>query len=1103
MKRMCIVGAVLTLLASSAMANVPPEAPEVTEPSLTRIVNPADCHMECTAFVDADPGDTHRCTDWEIWTVSPAARVWSTLCIGGVERVHTHLGDGVFEGSHAGRSELLPNTNYRLRVRHRDSSNDPATEWGPYGERLFQTGAGTQIFALELEDVLDSPAPSLRTSLGQPVVLPAGSPAPSYRLEGVNGEPMLEYRGVDGVMNQIINSASLPAHIVSRLHVSAGGLASPLVLPETNLTFSTHDGGETVVYVPALTVSPGAANDVYLWITSSGSTYYAAAGETTPNFSTLARGTPVPWAVRQSGYRVEVVASGFRLPVNIAFVPNPGPNPNSPLYYVTELYGTIKVVTRDGSVHDYATNLLNFNPTGNFPGSGEQGLSGIAVDPLNGDVFAAMLYSSVPGQEAAPHYPKVVKFTSTNGGLSAATQTTILNMTGESQGQSHQVSNLTFGPDDKLYLHMGDGFDQSTAQNLNSFRGKILRMSRTGGAVSDNPFYSTADGITSRDYIYAYGFRNPFGGAWRQADGSHYEVENGPSVDRITRVVRSRNFLWDGSDQSMVNYAIYNWNPATGPVNIAFVQPGTFGGSQFPADKMDHAFISESGPTWAGGAQTNGKRISEFVFDAAGNRVSGPTPLIEYAGSGKATVVGLAAGPDGLYFTDLYKDLDFTSPIDVGANILRVRFVGDADFAADVTSGSSPLSVSFTDLSTVPNPTGWQWDFGDGATSTLRNPSHVYQEDGLYTVTLSVTSSAGLAVEEKPAFIRIGAVPRIALISLSSPPAAADEAIADHLRSIGYDVTTFDDEPANRPSAAELAADYGLVMISSTITSGNIDNQFRNINVPVIFWENALLRTGRESLANTGVVIGGQTDINVINNSHPITEHMDLGNVTVYSTLQNMSIGQPTFGPGATVLARRAGSASDAAVIVAEAGATVADGYITPARRVFLFLEDTSFLAATHEAEHLLEHSVCWAMDLSAPEVAEQPEDASAAPGGDVTFSVSIVGSGPIAYQWYFGAGSIPGATSRTLTLHNVQVSDAGAYSVHVSNTCGESQSKPAFLTLTPACPCDWNHDLLLSSQDFFDFISGFFNENADFNNSGATDSQDFFDFLACFFAGC
>ena len=188
-------------------ANQPPNTPIINEPNIPgKIVNPADVHMETAPFSDPNPGQMHVCTDWEIWNSAVTERVWFTSCIGGLEKVHTHLGDGVFQGSHAGRTDLLPNTNYVLRVRHKDNSGQPATEWSAFAQRGFVTSA---------------------VSIGDP----------------------------------------------------------------DNL-----------------------------------------------------------WALRQPGYELQVVATGFQLPVNIAFVPNPGTQPNSPLYYVTELYGIVKVVTRDGTV---------------------------------------------------------------------------------------------------------------------------------------------------------------------------------------------------------------------------------------------------------------------------------------------------------------------------------------------------------------------------------------------------------------------------------------------------------------------------------------------------------------------------------------------------------------------------------------------------------------------------------------------------------------------------------------------------------------------------------------------------------------------------------
>ncbi|XVJ60598.1 MAG: PKD domain-containing protein [Tepidisphaera sp.] len=1102
---------VMLWLASGAwcgtvLANDPPATPIITEPQIGRLINAADCHMECEPFFDPDAGDTHRCTDWEIWTVSPSQRVWFTACIAGVERVHTHLGDGTFEGSHAGRRELIPERQYVLRVRHRDSSNDPATEWSAYGERAFTTGPQSRIFPLETDDIVESPALRWVTLTNAPVDLPHSLTPPSLRIESGTGELLMEFIGDMGPGNMIMDAPSLAAHTPLRFRLSAGSLSGPLTLPESNLTITTHTGSEHTVYLPAINLSAGQP-DLTFWASDAGSTYIAAPEETEPNFSTLARGNPVPWAVRQRGYRVETVASGFQLPVNIAFVPNPGTLPNSPFYYVTELYGAIKVVTRDGTVRNYASNLLNFNPTGNFPGSGEQGVAGIVVDPTNGDVYATMLYSSVPGQEAAPHYPKVVRFTSTDGGLTAATQTTILDMAGETQGQSHQISTITLGPDLRLYVHMGDGFDAARSTDLTSFRGKILRMLRSGAAATDNPFYNAADGITARDYIFSLGVRNPFGGTWRLSDQSLYTVENGPSVDRLARIVRGRNFGYNGSDASMSNFATYNWVPSSGPVNIAFTETARFGGSGFPASKMNRAWVTESGATWGTGPQTIGKKITEFAIDANGVLVSGPTPLIEYVGSGKATVAALAAGPDGLYFSDLYKDNDYTSPIDRGAQILRVRFVGDADFTADVTRGGAPLTVTFTDASTVPGITSRLWEFGDGFTSTLANPVHTYSDDGAYTVRLTVTGSTGASVLERPSYIRVGTVPRVAFIGGGLPPIGADGEVIEHLEDMGYEVTALDDEAANRPSAAQIASSFDAVVVSSTITSGNIAGEFRTAAIPMVYWENALLRTGRESLTDNGVVVSSTT-LNIVNNSHPITAGFPLGALPVYQANSSTSVGLGNLGAGVQVLARVNGS-SDIALMAAPAGAAAAAGYTTPARRVFLFLEDSSWLNSTAAARELLDRSLCWAMNMGGPTISQQPQDAQGCVGSSVTFSARATGPGPISYAWRHNGMFITGATSRNLTLNDLVAGDAGTYDCVVTNTCGSVTTEQALLTIGNCCPADFNDDGFVDFFDYDAYVACFEGagcppgRTADMNGDDFVDFFDYDAYVVAFEVGC
>src|SRR5262249_27485147 len=279
----------------------------------------------------------------------------------------------------------------------------------------------------------------------------------------------------------------------------------------------------------------------------------------------------------------ERVATGFQLPVEIAFLPNPGGDPGDPYFYVSELYGAIQLVSRGGSVSAYATGLLNFDPTGGFPGSGEKGLAGIAVDPETRDLFPGAV-EAVAGVTDF-HFPRVMRLHSADGGRTMSTNTTILDFPTEPLGPSHQISNVSIGPDGKLYVHIGDGlFVPTPAQDMNSVRGKILRVNFDGSAPPDNPFYDAAQRTSNANLIYALGLRNPFGGAWRALDGKQYEVENGPSVDRLAMVVAGRNYGYDGSDASMHTFAAYNWLVSCAPVNVAFVQPSTFGGSGFPDD---------------------------------------------------------------------------------------------------------------------------------------------------------------------------------------------------------------------------------------------------------------------------------------------------------------------------------------------------------------------------------------------------------------------------------------------------------------------------------------------------------------------------------------
>jgi PKD repeat protein len=78
-----------------------------------------------------------------------------------------------------------------------------------------------------------------------------------------------------------------------------------------------------------------------------------------------------------------------------------------------------------------------------------------------------------------------------------------------------------------------------------------------------------------------------------------------------------------------------------------------------------------------------------------------------------------------------------------------------ADFSVSLPSGGVPFTTHFTDLSQ--SPSAWSWDFGDGGTSTEQNPTHTYNNIGVYTVTLTATNEFGSDTLVKTDYITVTA----------------------------------------------------------------------------------------------------------------------------------------------------------------------------------------------------------------------------------------------------------------------------------------------------------------------------------------------------------
>jgi PKD repeat protein len=138
-------------------------------------------------------------------------------------------------------------------------------------------------------------------------------------------------------------------------------------------------------------------------------------------------------------------------------------------------------------------------------------------------------------------------------------------------------------------------------------------------------------------------------------------------------------------------------------------------------------------------ASTNSPTSWAWTFgDGGTSTLQNPSHI--YTAAGTYTVALTATNAYGS------NTLTKTSYITASANAPVAAFSGTP------TSGSIPLTVTFTDASTY-SPTSWAWTFGDGGTSTLQNPSHIYTVAGTYTVALTATNAYGSNTLTKTSYI--------------------------------------------------------------------------------------------------------------------------------------------------------------------------------------------------------------------------------------------------------------------------------------------------------------------------------------------------------------
>ena len=295
------------------------------------------------------------------------------------------------------------------------------------------------------------------------------------------------------------------------------------------------------------------------------------------------------WAVAE-GFKLTLDTQGYSLPSAIAFVPNPGTASDDPLYFVTELRGTVKVVTNDRTVHTFGQVRTLETLAGGASRAEQAGLAGICLDPKSGYVFVTYSY------EGPEHLLRnaVARFetgTGTFGLKPVGEPIDFADVFAPFQaGPSHQIGGCQV-VGDSLFVSIGDGWNASASQDLDQLLGKVLRLTLDGDPHPGNPFADDDDEPRARrttsgptDYETRSGLK--------AARNQLFATNNGPDVDSFLRIERGRNYHWDGSDWFLGVGADAIFSPALSPVQLDLSGSGP---QLFPAKYRDTFFFAATG----------------------------------------------------------------------------------------------------------------------------------------------------------------------------------------------------------------------------------------------------------------------------------------------------------------------------------------------------------------------------------------------------------------------------------------------------------------------------------------------------------------------------
>jgi glucose/arabinose dehydrogenase len=319
------------------------------------------------------------------------------------------------------------------------------------------------------------------------------------------------------------------------------------------------------------------------------------------------------------------------------------PDDTSDLMFVTEQGGVI--YSFSASSPQQADVFLDITDRVNRGGN-EEGLLGLAFDPgYQGNGYFYVYYSA-----ESPRRSVLSRFSLDEENTDVADpESEVIIMEVAQPYSNHNAGQLAFGPDDYLYIGLGDGGSagdpQGNGQNLTTILGSIVRIDVSGLSgpgdyeiPADNPFVGTEG---AQPEIWAYGLRNPWRFSFDSETGLLWAGDVGQSSwEEIDIITKGANYGWNTMEGS------HCYSPSTGCNQSGLVLPvveydhsqgcSVTGGYVYRGDQIDslqgYYIYGDycSGDIWAlaydGSVMTENKLLAEsglsitsFGEDLAGN----------------------------------------------------------------------------------------------------------------------------------------------------------------------------------------------------------------------------------------------------------------------------------------------------------------------------------------------------------------------------------------------------------------------------------------------------------------------------------------------------